>query len=95
MSKFITIGMGIVGGLFLLSGVSDYLASKYITHQMIALMQILIGCVIVIGALILDRMPVTSSIFQNKINFPENTEENPSWINEARKYSGNTPKKGI
>jgi len=87
MSKPIAIVLVILGFMAGMAGVNDILMAKMIFQQMAGLLEILIGIVMVLGGLILDKIPSNRNVVERKNIFPENLKEDSL---RNQKYSGST-----
>jgi len=92
VNVLVSVGVAVIGGLVLMTGIHGYVSSEYITHQVVSQLWILIGCVLVLGALVLDRLPTVNGISRFQMYLTENQKNSEGWESEVRKYSGSTLK---
>ena len=70
MNTAFSISLVVLGLLCGYAGVFDLFKAKMIFQQIGGELEILIGVVLVLGGLILDRIPSNKSLFQNQKNSP-------------------------
>ena len=89
LNKVIVVVFVGLGMLIIYGAIRGALGAEYIFQQIACELEILIGVVMILGGLILDKLPSSSSLFQTGRNFPKTFGEDVPRNESTQRYSGN------